>query len=134
MEASDTYEISVYSSFRDWWRYNVFISAACFDADGALTDYASVRDTVYEPDDGNSTRGKPHDYDPQRTTRLTAPSASRMEVYLYVIANTMPSDDIIKHSPPFDITVNVAKGTDNVLTQQVEVNQWGGAVARFDIK
>ncbi len=133
-EASDTYEIRVDTSFREWWRYNVFISAACYDDNDAQTSYVSVRDTIYEPDDGTRRRTMPQDYPAGRTTRLAAPECRRMEIYIYVITNTIPSDSIIKHSPPFDITVRVTKGTENILTQTVEVNQWGGAVARFDIK
>lgn len=134
MTDNGTYEISVESSFREWWRYNVFITAACYAPDGTLADYAGVRDCIYEPSDGKLKREKPQNYDPKRISHVSAPRCSRLEIYVYVIANTMPSDDAIKHSPPFEASVSVTQNGKPLLRQNFEVNQWGGSSLRFDIE
>lgn len=134
MTDNGTYEINVSSSFREWWRYNVFISAACYAADGTVSDYVGIKDSIYDPSDGIRKREKPQDYDPQRLSHLSAPSCKRLEIYLYVIANTMPSDGVVKHSPPFEASISVTRNGQTLLSQNFEVNQWGGASLRFDIE
>lgn len=134
MTDNDTYEIKVESSFREWWRYNVFISAACYASNGSQTGYLSLRDSIYEPSDGVHKREKPQTYNPARRSHLSVPQCARLEIYLYVIANTMPFDSVVKHSPPFEAAISVTHNERSLLSQTFEVNQWGGAALRFEIK
>lgn len=133
MSDSETYKINVGCTFREWWRYNVFITAACYSQDSTISDYVNLRDVVYESGDGTGNRKKPENYDSARRIELCVRKSHRVEIYLYVIANTMPADNIVKHSPPFDLTLTVSLGSQIVLEQSVEVNQWGGAAVKFEI-
>ena len=119
--------ISVSCDYNQWWRYNVYVSAITF-RDGERVDYQSLIDTVYSAGNGAEVRLCPTDYNPQRPLELEVEAAESMELFLYVIPNTMPTSDTITQSPPFDITMRV-RGGGISETEKLQVNQWGGLSA-----
>ena len=119
--------ISVACDYNQWWRYNVYISAITF-RDGERVDYQSLIDTVYSAGNGAEVRLCPADYNPQRPLELEVEAAESMELFLYVIPNTMPISDTITQSPPFDITLRV-RGGGISESEKLQVNQWGGLSA-----
>ncbi len=116
--------ISVSCDYNQWWRYNVYVSAITF-RDGERVDYKSLIDTVYSAGNGAEVRLCPADYNPKRPLELEVEAAESMELFLYVIPNTMPVSDTITQSPPFDITLRV-RGGGVAETEKLQVNQWGG--------
>ena len=126
MPESNTYKIKASCTFGQWRRYNVFITAACYDASGAMTDYRTLSDAA---DGGTMPEGSA----PDRQTELLVPACHRMEIYLYVVANTLPGERTVRQSPPFERTLQVMQGRRAVLTRTIEVNQWGGTAAKFEI-
>lgn len=123
-------------AFPEWWRYNVFMTAACFDADGKASDYVTLTDKVYEPGDGSEVRGVPADYDAARHLVLETPPCDHADIYVYVIANTFPASDVIAKSPPFEmelITRNISATDDVPETHTYHVNQWGGLSVKLNL-
>lgn len=107
-----SYKISVRSDFPEWSRYNVYMTAVCFDAQNNTTDYV------------NTTRESPADNTP---LTLTTPPCARADLYLYVVAREFPASDSIASSPPFPIEVLITENAGATTTKTThEVNQWGG--------
>ncbi len=129
-----TYKAEVRCAFPEWWRYNVFMTAACFDADGGISDYLTLSDKVYEPGSGSEVRQAPADYDPARPLVLETPPCDHADIYVYVIANTFPASEVIKESPPFAIELLTSHGEDKPTTTLYSVNQWGGLSLKQELK
>ena len=126
MSNNKVFKAEVKCSYPEWWRYNVFMTAACFDAGDRISDYLTLTDKVYEPGDGSEVRTSPAGYDPVRPLVLQTPPCDHADVYVYVIANTFPVSASIKDSPPFEIELLASAGGGRPGTTVYKVNQWGG--------
>ena len=122
-------KIDIRSDYEQWWRYNVYVSAASF-RDGERIAYRSVIDIVYPLESDNEVRLRPTDYDPARPIHLEVEAGDSIELFIYVIPNTMPVDDEIRNSPPFKMTLK-AKGAYVSHSEEFSVNQWGGVSAHL---
>ena len=117
--------VDIKSGFDGWWRYNVYVSAASF-RDEQRIEYRSLTDTVYPLGRGDEVRPCPEDYNPKRPLHLEVEEGDSLELFIYVIPNTMPFADAIRQSPPFKMRVAV-KGSIIAHNEDFFVNQWGGA-------
>lgn len=126
MGKNTTYRAEVRCAYPEWWRYNVFMTVACYDAEGKVTDYLTLSDKVYEPGDGTEVRSAPEGYDAARPLVVETSPCDHADVYVYVIANTFPASDSIKESPPFEIELLTSRSGDKPETTLYNVNQWGG--------
>lgn len=124
MVKKGTIRISLECSYDQWWRYNVYVSAATF-RDGDKVDYQSLTDSVYPLGNGSEVRLRPEGYDSQRPLALEVEAAETLELFVYIIPNTMPVADSITQSPPFPIRLKV-KGAGLAVREELLVNQWGG--------
>jgi hypothetical protein len=126
MAKDKIFRAEVRSVFPEWWRYNVFMTVACYDSVGQIVDYLTITDKVYEPGDGTEIRTVPTDYNPVRPLALETPPCDHAELFVYVIANTFPTSQVIKDSPPFEIEVWTSAGGEKPRSTSYLVNQWGG--------
>lgn len=104
----------------------MYMTAACFDADGKIADYLTLADKVWEPGDGTEVRQAPSGYNPSRPLLLETPPCDHADVYVYVIANTFPVSAVIKESPPFEIELLTSADGGELRTTTYKINQWGG--------
>lgn len=95
-----SFKISIRTSFPEWDRYSVYLTAACFDAAGTMIDYVNSTD---------------------KHSPLETPECDHADLYLYVVAREFPASRVVAASPPFDIEVEV-----NGASKSYSVNQWGG--------
>ncbi len=130
MAGGKIFRAEVKCAYPEWWRYNVFMTAACFDADGKISDYLTLTDKVWEPGDGSEVREAPAGYDPARPLVLETTPCDHSEIYVYVIANTFPVSAVIKESPPFVIELVVSRDGGSPETYPYNVNQWGGLTVK----
>ncbi|MDR0907311.1 MAG: hypothetical protein LBM63_01670 [Rikenellaceae bacterium] len=126
MAENKIFRAEVRSRFAEWWRYNVFMTVACYDEGGQTSDYLNLADKVYETGDGTEARTAPADYNPARPLVLETPPCHHAELFVYVIANTFPSSTTIKDSPPFELEVLSSAGGEKPVSTLYPVNQWGG--------
>lgn len=103
-----SFEISIHTTFSEWDRYSAYLTAVCFDADGAMVDYI------------NSTDHLP---------AITTPECDHGDLYLYIVAREFPASRSIAASPPFDVVVAV-----NGAAKSYPVNQWGGLSVKQPLK
>ncbi len=110
-----SFRIEVRSTFPEWGRYSVYMSAVCFDTDGAMIDYVNLVGAGKE--------------------LLETPPCDHADLYLYVIAREFPASDVIAASPPFEIEVVTSDdgGTPPRITTCM-VNQWGGLSLKLKVE
>lgn len=107
-----SFKIEIKSVFPEWDRYSVYMTAVCFDADGAMTDYVNLTD---------------------KTRALETSPCERADLYLYVIADRFPASEVIAQSPPFTVELVVSKDGGKPSVTLYEVNQWGGLSAKVSL-
>jgi hypothetical protein len=107
-----SFRVEVRTAFPEWERYNVYMTAVCFDAEGAMRDYVNLTD---------------------KTAVLETPPCDHADLYLYVIAREFPVSDIIAKSPPFDIELLVSTDGGKPSVTTYPVNQWGGLSVKLRI-
>lgn len=110
-----SFKIEVRSTFPEWSRYSVYMSAVCYDSGGCAIDYANFAD-------GGE-------------TVLETPPCDHADLYLYIVAREFPASDVIAASPPFEIETEISPsdGTPPRTTLH-HVNQWGGLSHKLKIE
>ncbi|MDR2891431.1 MAG: hypothetical protein LBV18_07570 [Alistipes sp.] len=100
-----SFKVEIKSSFPEWDRYSVYMTAVCFGADGAIVGYINLSDK------GGALETVPCDH---------------ADLYLYVIADRFPASDIVAQSPPFEVELSVCENGGKPHVATYRVNQWGG--------
>lgn len=119
------FRIEVASRFAGWWRYNVALMCGCFDAEDRRTGFASAASDV--ADVGANLAARPAEVDADRRLVLETPPCDHLVLYVYLIPHTLPADNGIDASRPFDITLTFYRDGKRLGTQTRAVNQWSGA-------
>lgn len=120
------YAIELLCDYPEWWRYNVYIMAVGFTEEGGTGTFNNLVDKVYDVGCGGEPRSAPAGYPSPRIVKLNTQECAFVEIYIYVVANTFPSTDIISDWPPFPATLRVSANGMPVDERTYEVNQWGG--------
>jgi hypothetical protein len=100
-----SFRIEVQTAFPEWDRYTLYVTAVCFDAEGAMTGYVSLTD---------------------KNAVLETPPCDHADLYVYVIVAEFPASDVIAASPPFEIEVVTSADGGKPSVKNYFVNQWGG--------
>lgn len=122
MAETATYSISLTTNFEEWERYNVFMMGTCRSTDGAQSDYVHL--TSKGSANGNSFTPSPAS---RRTLTLETPACATFNLYIYIVANTLPASRIIGQCPPFEVQVRICTDGREVYAKPHLVNQWGGS-------
>ena len=120
------YIIELLCDYPEWWRYNVYIMAVGFDKEGGNGTFNNLVDKVYEAAFGGEQRTRPESFGMPRVIKLETQECAFVDIYIYVVANTFPSTDVISDWPPFEATLRVSANGMPVEEHVYEVNQWGG--------
>lgn len=130
MKTSSGFDIELTCRYEEWWRYNVEMMCAAFDEAGERIGFSSVRSQIAEA--GAELRERPACEVPTRL-RLASGACDRALLYLYVIPHTLPRDNRIGASAPFDIALRIGRDGRTLRTERRKVNQWGGISLRLEL-
>ena len=122
MAETATYSITLTTDFDEWERYNVFMMGECRSADGA--DKGFIHLISRGATNGNTFTPSPA---ARRCLTLDTPACAAFDLYIYIVANTLPASRIISQCPPFEVQVTIADSTNKVYAKSHTVNQWGGS-------
>ena len=122
MTDTATYSITLTTNFNEWERYNVFMLGECRAADGSKNGFIHL--ISRGSTNGNSFAPSPA---ARRRLQLDTPDCVAFDLYIYIVANTLPASRIISQCPPFEVQVTIADSTNKVYAKSHSVNQWGGS-------
>ncbi len=125
MKAKSGFGIELTCRYEGWWRYNVEMMCAAFDAAGQRIGFTSARSQIAEA--GAELREVPRGVEVPTRLRLETCDCDHALLYLYVIPHTLPRDNRIEASKPFDVTLRITCDGRLLRTERCRVNQWGGA-------
>ena len=129
--AKESFSVEISSGFDKFWCYNVAVTCGCFDANGNRTGFASVEDTV--ADVGADLKNRPADYRLPHVVSFTTEPCERLLMYIYIIPHTLPADNDISASQPFELRVKAERGKDTVFERVFSINRWSGASIELNI-
>ncbi len=117
------YTIIVNSEFSELWRYNIVVMCSVLrdDDEVEFLKHSSEIAPV-----GAELREVPRGYNPNRRIELVTKEANALTLYIYVIPHTLPMTTDVSEAAPFEMSIDVLHGADNVCHKRVEVNQWSG--------
>ncbi len=126
-------KIAVESLYDDSWAFNIIITCAGFDAQGAELFVESAKDIVGEV---GSIVASPPAGKTTRSLELEVQACETLRVIVYAIPCTIPSGKTVQVAdyPPFDMKVSVDEGERSIYCEHYDVNRWGGASINFEIK
>lgn len=116
------YSITLTTDFGDWERYNLFMMGTCREADGSKGEFFHLISRGAA--NGNTFTPSP---DARRRLQLDTPPCAAIELYIYIVANTLPTSNIISQTPPFEVKVTISADGRELYAKPHTVNQWGGA-------
>lgn len=121
MSETAIYSITLTTDFEEWERYNLFMMGSCRAADGTGGDFIHL--ISRGATNGNSFAPSPAS---RRCLQLNTPACAAFDLYIYIIANTLPASRIVGQCPPFEVQVTISSLDREVYSKSHTVNQWGG--------
>ena len=124
MSDREGFTIEISSRYEGWWRYTAALMCGCFDAAGNRTAFASAASTVAGAQaDLRSRAARPA---PDRRVTLSAPACDHLMLYVYVIPHTLPTDNDIDATRPFDLDLKITFAGRRLRAERYTINQWSG--------
>ena len=111
--------------YKEWWRYNVEMMCAAFDAADRRVGFTAARSHI--ADVGAELREPPAGVAVPASLQLETAACNHALFYLYIIPHTLPAASRIGDTDPFEITLRIACDGRELRTERFQVNQWGGA-------
>lgn len=118
------FKISVSSKFEELWRYNITLVCELCSKDGERKEYRSEESFIAPV--GANLNAAPADYPVARTLTIESGEGYYVNLLVYVVPHTLPTTDDIYKTKPFSLIVKVESGTEIVVNQAFEINQWSG--------
>lgn len=125
MAATEGFTIEIASRYDGWWRYNTALMCGCFDTADNRIGFASAESHV--ADVGANLTTKPAEIASERNLRLDTLPCDHLMLYVYIVPHTLPADNDIGDTQPFEITLRIAYGGKTIRTEKRLINQWSGA-------
>lgn len=114
-----------------WWRCNVELFCAAFDAAEQRIGFSSARSQIAPA--GSELRKPPAGVAVPASLALEAPRCDHALLFLYVIPHSLPLDNRIEASEPFELQLRIDVAGRPPQTERIRVNAWGGASVRLRI-
>lgn len=118
------YEVSVRTTFKQAWRYNIYMLCGESGANGESLNVIPVQSKVASVGDNLSV--SPAGFEGGRELNATLEAQQTVEVYVYVVPHTLPSDDDPKQTAPFKMRIKVTSDGEEIYNTVHNINQWAG--------
>ena len=113
-----------------WWRYNVEIMCAAFDAAENRIGFGSARSKIAEA--GAELREPPAGVAVPTSLTLDAVPCDAL-LFVYIIPHSLPVDNRIEAAELCEIELRIAAPELPLRRERFRVNPWGGASIRLRI-
>ena len=111
------------SDFSELWRYNIVVMCSVV-RDGEEIEFLKHSSEVAPV--GAELREIPRGYSANRRVELRTQDATALTLYIYVMPHTLPMTTDVSAAQPFEMSLEIFHGAEQVLRKRVEVNQWSG--------
>ncbi len=115
---------------REWWRYDITLTAFYYDEQGRAAGNDSVTSRAPEP------QQLPTEYTGCfHAFKLKLREAPRTDLRIYIIPRELPREKQVAPDSSVDsVTVRINRQRADLLEQTHAVNRWNGIELRYDIR
>ena len=117
------FTISIESNFQDLWRYNIIVMANVM-REGEQCEILKHCSEIAPV--GAELQIPPEGYNHDRSVELTSGEADALTLYIYIIPHTLPKEQVVRFTPPFELDVKVKHGSRIAFKHRYMINQWSG--------
>ena len=118
------YEVSIRTTYNQAWRYNIYMLCGESDADGRSLHVVPMQSKVASV--GDNLRVAPAGFDGARELNATLDAEQNVEVYVYVVPHTLPSDTDPRQTTPFKMRIKITADGEEIYNTIHHINQWAG--------
>ena len=111
------------SEFSELWRYNIVVMCSVLH-NGEEVEFLKHSSEIAPV--GAELREIPRGYNANRRIELHTQPADALTLYIYVMPHTLPMTTDVSAAQPFEMSLEIFHGAEQVLRKRVEVNQWSG--------
>ena len=111
------------SEFSELWRYNIVVMCSVLH-NGEEVEFLKHSSEIAPV--GAELREIPRGYSANRRVELRTHDATALTLYIYVMPHTLPMTTDVSAAQPFEMSLEIFHGAEQVLRKRVEVNQWSG--------
>ena len=124
------YRLQLTTSYAENWRYNIMITLAMLDSEGNQIGYHSIEDSLLPV--GANSDSAPEGWHRRREVALDFEACSRVRFYIYLLPNSLPTTTTLAgESTSFPMQLTVGRGDENLFTERLEINRFGGYGKEF---
>lgn len=125
------FSIKIECSNELFWRQNITVMCGLYDAENNLTGFISTESNIAPV--GSQLSAKPDSYIEPRKIGLESEECDHITLLVYAIPHTLPEDNYIDFSPPFDMQITVFIDGKKLYSEPHPINQWSGANIRIEL-
>lgn len=118
------YHVEVSSRFAQLWRYNIYMLCGESDANGTSLHVIPVQSKVASV--GDNLTVAPAGFDGPREIEATIDVEQTLEVYVYVVPHTLPTNSEPEQTKPFKMRIKITADGEEIYNTVHMINQWSG--------
>lgn len=118
------YKVQLRSTYAELWRYNIYMLCGESDAEGQSLQVIPVQSKVASV--GDNLREAPKGFEGPRELSATIEAEQRVEVYVYVVPHTLPTNTDTEQVSPFKMRIKVTADKEEIYNTVHHINQWSG--------
>ena len=118
------YHVQVRTTFAEAWRYNIYMLCGESDAEGKSLNVVPVQSKVASV--GDNLREGPAGFGRSREIEATLEASQTVEVFVYVVPHTLPTNSEPEQTAPFKMRIKVTSDGEEIYNTVHPVNQWSG--------
>lgn len=118
------YEVSIRTTYNQAWRYNIYMLCGESDTDGRSLHVVPVQSKVASV--GDNLLVAPAGFEGARELNATLDAEQNVEVYVYVVPHTLPSDTDPRQTTPFKMRIKITADGEEIYNTIHHINQWAG--------
>ena len=118
------YHVQVRSTFAQLWRYNIYMLCGESNAEGESLHVIPVQSKAASV--GDNLREAPAGFDGSRELEATIDVEQTLEVYVYIVPHTLPTNSEPEQTKPFKMRIKITADGEEVYNTVHMINQWSG--------
>ena len=125
------FSIKIDSKAPEFWRQNITTMCGLYDEKNNRIGFISAESNIAPI--GSQLTTKPDSYTEPRIISLDSEECDHLTLLVYAIPHTLPEDNYIDFSPPFDLRITVLRDGEPFYSALHAINQWSGANIRIEL-
>ena len=127
------YTLQLTTSYAENWRYNIMVTLSLRNSAGEQVGYHSAEDSPLPV--GSNSDSAPEGWTRRREVKIEYGECHSTRFYVYFLPNSLPQTNTLAgFKTDFAVQVKILKGTEEVFTDKLMVNCFGGCGKEYVVQ